>query len=101
MSEHNLTPDQRLIPRPVRRVAYKRIPETCAKVRELVDEIKSRTMMEYNLRPEDEPCLDAIVSYAFQQLRDQVSQPFRTEQMRLIHIIMKNGLVNELGDETS
>lgn len=91
-----LTPDQRSIPEPVQRAAYKRLPMTCDKVREILDEVKVRTMHEYDLDPADEAIIDAIVSYAFQQLRDQVTQPFRTEQMRLLHLIMKKGLHSDL-----
>lgn len=33
----------------------------------------------------DGATLDAATSFAFQQIRDQVTQPFRTEQMRLLN----------------
>lgn len=82
--EHNLTPDQRMIPKSIREEAYHRFPLTCDHVRMILDEIKSSIMCEYAIPVEDEAGVDAIISHAFLRIRDEVTQPFRTEQMRLL-----------------
>ena len=83
--EHNLTPYQRSLPKAVRREAYKRLPETCDAVRLILDEAKQQLMDDLEVDPAEEATVDAAVSYAFCRIRDEVTQRFRDEQMRLIH----------------
>ena len=82
--EQNLTPEQRQIPKEIRTIAYRRLPMTCDKVREILDEAKRNIMAECDIPPEEEATIDAHISRAFLRIRDEVTQPFRTEQMMLV-----------------
>jgi len=42
-------------------------------------------MAECGIDPADEAHIDAIMAQAFFRIRDEVTQPFRTELMRAIH----------------
>lgn len=84
VSDQNLTPDQRAVPRHVLGTAFRRIPQTCQTVREILDEASAQIMRDLEVDQADGATLDAAVSFAFQQIRDRVTQPFRTEQVRLL-----------------
>lgn len=84
MSDHNLTPEQRLIRPDTRKHAYKRIPMTCDLVRAILDEAAASVMSDLQIPEEELPTVDAAISRAFQRIRDEVTQPFRTEQMKLL-----------------
>jgi hypothetical protein len=84
VSDHNLTPDQKAIPREIRRMAFSRMPMTCDTVRGILDAAMDQIMRDLEIDPADGAILDAAASQAFQQLRDQITQPFRTEQMALL-----------------
>jgi hypothetical protein len=86
-SDHNLTPDQLAFPKPIRREAYRRLPETCERVREILNEVQDSFMQEFNIDPADIAGVDAIISQAFLRIRNEVTQEFRTEQMRLLSLI--------------
>lgn len=83
-SEHNLTPDQRLIRKSTRAHAYRRIPMSCDLVRSILDEMGAQIAKDCGIPDSDAAIIDAAVSTAFQRIRDEVTQPFRTEQMRLL-----------------
>jgi urate oxidase len=83
-SDHNMTPEQRSFSRDVQREAYQRLPETCDRVREILTEAQYDLMDELEIDPADYVTVDAILSIAFQKIRDEVTQNFRTEQMRLL-----------------
>jgi hypothetical protein len=83
-SDHNMTPEQRSFSRDVQREAYQRLPETCKRVREILEEAQKGLMDELEIDPADYVTVDAILSIAFQKIRDEVTQNFRTEQMRLL-----------------
>lgn len=83
-SEQNMTPHQRNMPKIVQRRAYKRLPMTCDKVREILDEAKRSIMADLEIDPAEEPTVDAAISCAFQRIRDEVTQKFRDEQMTLL-----------------
>ena len=85
VSDQNLTPEQRAIPRRVRGVAFRRVPQTCNTVRGILDQAMDQIMKDLEVDQADGATLDAAASFAFQQIRDQVTQPFRTEQMRLLN----------------
>lgn len=82
--DHNLTPDQRAMPAFVRHMAYQQVPLTCDTVRGILDELGREVTEEYNLPPEEHAVLDAAISKAFLAIRDRVTQPLRTSQMRAI-----------------
>ena len=86
MAIHNLTPDQAAMPKEVRREAYGNIPETCDKLRSILDEAQARIMLDLDTPPEYAATFDAAMSRAFQRIRDEISHPFRTEQMKLIYM---------------
>lgn len=83
----NMTPDQRLMPRSVHYTAYARFPMTCGQVRTILDEAMLELMRDLDIDPMYDATVDAAMSKAFQRIRDEVTQPFRTEQMRLIHML--------------
>lgn len=83
-AEHNLTPDQRLIRKSTRAHAYQRIPMSCDLVRSILDEMGSQIARDCGIPDSDAAIIDAAVSQAFQRVRDEVTQPFRTEQMKLL-----------------
>ncbi len=83
-SEHNLTPDQRAIPRACRRYAYQQVPETCDTVRNILDAMGAELAADLRILPEDGPALDAAISRAMQRIRDEVTNPLRTAQMRAV-----------------
>lgn len=83
-SDQNLTPEQRVMPRAVKKEAFKRIPTTCRAVRSIMDQVKKDVMMALDVPAHDEATVDAVVSVAFQRIRDEVAHPFRTEQMKLL-----------------
>jgi len=83
-SEQNMTPEQREMPKHVQRQAYQRIPMTCDKVREILDEVQQNLMNDLEIDPADLAIVDAAMSHAFQRVRDEVTQPFRIEQMKLL-----------------
>jgi hypothetical protein len=80
----NLTPDQRLIPGRYRAKAYARLPMTCTPVHDILEEAGREFQQKFLIPEEDYPAIDAIISRAFHAIRDQITQPFRTEQMRLL-----------------
>lgn len=80
----NLTPEQRLIPGRYRAKAYARLPMTCTPVHEILEEAGREIQRRLNIPAEEWPAIDAAISEAFHKIRDQVTQPFRTEQMRLL-----------------
>ena len=80
----NLTPDQRLIPGRYRAMAYARLPMTCDLVHNILEDAGKDLQRRLNIPAEDWPAIDAAISEAFHKIRDQVTQPFRTEQMRLL-----------------
>jgi len=82
--EQNLTPDQRMIPKPIRDEAYSRLPMTCDAVSEILTSAAGEVVDKYKLPPEDYSTLDDIIARAFIRIRDEITQPFRTEQMRLL-----------------
>lgn len=84
MGEQNLTPEQRAMPKRVRAVAYERLPMTCDHVRSILTDTQSELVNELGILPEDIAGIDSIISRCFIRLRDEVTQPFRTEQMKLI-----------------
>jgi hypothetical protein len=84
-SDHNMTPEQRSFSRDVQREAYQRLPETCDRVREILTEAQYDLMNDLEIDPAEIATVDAVMSRAFQQIRDDVTQVFRTEQMRLIN----------------
>lgn len=96
--EDNLTPDQRLMPLSVHRVAFKAIPQTCGNVRGILDEAMYTIMQDLEIPAEETAAVDASISRAFQRIRDEVTQPFRTAQMRLIWQIQEraDGSVNSM-----
>lgn len=57
---------------------------TCDRVREILDEAKYQIMKDCEIDPADEAIVDESMSAAFQQIRDEVTQPFRTEQMQIL-----------------
>ncbi len=84
MSEHNLTPYQRSLPKPIRKEAYDRLPMTCDAVRAILDDAKAELMADLAVDPADDPIVDVAISRAFCRIRAEVTQPFRDEQMRLL-----------------
>jgi hypothetical protein len=91
MSEHNLTPDQLQIPKEIRAIAYRRFPMTCDAVHNILEDALREIMDEFEIPPEEVARLDAIISRAFCRIRDEVTQPFRTEQMKLVAANYKHG----------
>lgn len=87
MSEQNLTPEQRAFPKSVKRQAYQRFPESCNQVRAILNDAMKQIMAECGIDPAEEATIDSVISQTFQRIRDEVTQPFRTEQMKLLHII--------------
>lgn len=87
--EHNLTPQQRLMPRSVRRVGYRRLPETCDQVRAILNEAQAEIMEQLEVPKYDLAIVDDILSRAFLRIRDGVTQRFRTEQLVLLRKIHK------------
>jgi len=88
-NEHNMTFEQRQFSKDVQREAYRRLPETCKKVRGILDEAQASIMNDLEVEPYDIAIVDAIMSEAFIKIRDEVTQSFRTEQMKLIHEMRK------------
>jgi len=84
-SEQNMTPEQHAMPKHVQREAYKRIPMTCDTVRGILDEAQTTLMNDLDIDPADVATVDAAMSHAFQRIRDEVTQTFRTEQMKLLN----------------
>ena len=84
-SEHNMTVEQRQFSKNVQREAYQRLPETCDNVREILDEAMHQIMIDCEIDPAEIATIDAVMSHAFIRIRDEVTQTFRTEQMRLIN----------------
>lgn len=82
--DHNLTPEQRAIPHGIRHMAYQQVPRTCDTVWGILDEMGREITAAYGLKPEAYPTLDAAISRAFLAIRDRVTQPLRTAQMRAI-----------------
>lgn len=87
MSEQNLTPDQRAFPKSVKRQAYQRFPESCHHLRDILTDAMRDIMAECGIDPAEEATIESVISRTFQRIRDEVTQPFRTEQMKLLHII--------------
>lgn len=79
-----MTPEQLEMPVATRREAYARIPHTCDLVKEILEEATHEIINRLQLPNEEYAALDAAMSAAFHRIRDEVTQPFRTEQMRLL-----------------
>ena len=75
---------QRDMPRAIQKKAYDKIPESCMVIGKILEEVKVDLMKELDVDAADEAIIDAITSRAFQRIRDEVSHPFRDEQMRLL-----------------
>lgn len=86
----NLTPEQEMIPEDIRRIAYQRLPMTCGLVSKILYEVQTEIMKEFDIDPADEAELDFHIRRAFLRIRDEVTQPMRTEQMKLIQKLEKN-----------
>ena len=84
MSEQNLTPRQRQASRVVRRWAFTRLPESCDVLRKLIDHAGQELAHELYVDPADYATVDAVMSRLFIAIRDQISHPFRDEQMALL-----------------
>lgn len=82
---HNLTPFQLSMPKAVQKQAYERLPMTCDKVRAILDEAKAQLMADLEIDPAEDATVDAAISFAFCRIRDEVTQPFRDEQMELLN----------------
>ena len=84
-SKENMTPFQRTFPKEVQREAYQRLPMTCDKVREILDQAQEAIMFDLDIDEADTASVDAILSQVFMQIRDEVTQKFRDEQMELLN----------------
>ena len=83
--DHNMTPEQRQIPANLRARCYERIPKTCDQLRAILVEAGGEFASAYHLPAHDHAIMDAILSAAFLKIRDSITQPFRTEQMKLYY----------------
>lgn len=83
-NDNSLTPDQRVIPRFVRRLAYNQVPQTCDIVWEILQTLSREVAETYAILPEDQTELDAIVCRAMQGIRERATQPLRTAQMQAL-----------------
>ena len=86
----HMTPDQQAMVKSVQATAYERIPHTCDKVRAALQKLELELMQQLSLPEEEAATLDAITSQAFQEIRDEVTHVFRTEQMRLLDMIRRS-----------
>ena len=84
-ADHNLSYFQRSMPKSVRREAYGRLPETCNLLRSILTEAQGEILSEYDIDPAENVALDLILSRAFLRIRDEVTQRFRDEQMKLLN----------------
>jgi hypothetical protein len=89
--ENNMTPEQQAFEKSVQRAAYERLPETCDQVRSILDDAQNELMRELEVDPADNAIVDDILSRVFMRVRDEVTQKFRTEQMRLINEMVQKG----------
>jgi|GEM_PF-3728649 len=93
---HNLTPLQRSMSKEIRREAYRRIPMSCDRVRQILDEAKWSIILDVEvLDAADEAVVDAAISQAFLKLRDEVMHPFRDEQMGLLALTREVDKAND------
>tara|TARA_Y100000034_G_C6562603_1_gene243514 strand:- start:24 stop:251 length:228 start_codon:yes stop_codon:yes gene_type:complete len=72
------------MPKAIRQQAYQRLPMTCDAVRAILDEAKDQLMLDLEIDPADVAIVDAVMSHAFCRVRDEVTQRFRDEQMKLL-----------------
>ena len=84
ISDMYLTPAQQAMSSQVKREAFDRFSITCTLVREILDEAANIIKYEHDIPDSDYAALDATMSRAFMRIRDEVTNPFRTEQMKLI-----------------
>lgn len=83
----NLTPEQRLIPGRYRSQAYRKLPMTCELLHSLLEEAGRIFQKTFDVPDEKWPAVARIVNATFYRVRDRVTQPLRTEQMRLLREI--------------
>lgn len=90
MSDQNLTPEQQAMPSIVKRKAYERVPMTCEAVRGILDDAGRGIMADLEIPLEEFAAVDHHISQAFLRVRDEVTQMFRTEQMRLLKLLQSD-----------
>lgn len=95
MGLQNLTPEQRAMPRCVQATAYKRLPTTCDKLSSILEQLGRDLQAAFNIPEEDYAGIDRLTRQAFQAIRDEVTQPFRTEQMRLLKELQDGKMVGK------
>jgi len=81
-----MTPEQRSFPKEVQREAYNMIPETCERVREILDRAGEALMIDLEIDRADYAIVDSALSIAFGNIRDEITHEFRTELMRTIQL---------------
>lgn len=69
--------------------AFAVVPETCPAVRSILETVMAEFMEEFQIDPSDSAIVDAIISRAFCNIRDQATQPLR------------QALVDAIGKSTS
>lgn len=85
--DQNLTPEQRAMPTSVRKKSYERVPKTCDNLRKLLDQAGRELQQSFRIDETDYPEIDAVISRTFLAIRDEITQPFRTEQMKLLRML--------------
>lgn len=83
------------MPRRVQAIAYKRLPTTCDKVSAILEQLGRDFQAKFKIPEEDYAMIDMVTRQAFQAIRDEVTQPFRTEQMRLLKELQDGKMVGE------
>lgn len=78
--------------RNLRRVAFRRVPETCPIVRGILDEAQHELCCQLNVPAWDVVTVDTVLSRAFCQLRDRVTEMWRSEQLHLLAAVQRHVL---------
>ncbi len=89
MSYHNLTNIQKTFPRNVQSEAFNRLPETCDAVRKALTDAENAIMIDLDICESERATVDAAMCAAFLEIRNNVTNIFRDEQMNLLNKLSK------------
>jgi hypothetical protein len=92
MSYDNLTVIQKTFSSNVQREAFNRLPETCDAVRKALTDAENAIMSDLDICESERATVDSAMCAAFLEIRNNVTNIFRDEQMRLLQEISKQGL---------
>lgn len=84
-SKSELTPEQQQFDPEIRSQAYRAIPPTCTRLQLILDRAMRSLDEHFNFDSDDRQKVQAILQKVADEIRDGITNPLRTAQMRALH----------------